>query len=238
VIEKILPEAVACASVFGDLTSELEGGLFPTESAAISQAVPRRQAEFTTVRICARRALRELGVPPVALVPSARGAITWPDGVGGSMTHCSGYRAAAIARTEDSVSLGIDAEQNRPLPEGVLEVVSLEREFKQVTTLTALRPAVCWDRLLFSAKESVFKTWYPLTGRELDFDEAELDIDPDAGTFTARLLVPGPEVAGLRIGEFQGRWLARRGFIVTAIALPGDKRPSSVDCTVQKLTHA
>jgi 4'-phosphopantetheinyl transferase EntD len=224
VIEKMLPAFVACVSVFGDLSPETEGGLFPAEAAAISKAVPKRRAEFTTVRMCARRVLRELGLPAVSLAPGKRGAVIWPPGVGGSMTHCDGFRAAAACRTEDCVSLGIDAEPNQPLPEGVLQLVSRGREARQVASLTARDPAICWDRLLFSAKESVFKAWYPLTGRELDFDEAELDIDPDLGTFTARLLVPGPEVAGRRLDVFPGRWLAQHGFVTTAIVLPGDRQ--------------
>jgi len=30
-----------------------------------------------------------------------------------------------------------------------------------------LPPGPSWDRLLFSAKESVYKAWFPLTGRWL-----------------------------------------------------------------------
>lgn len=222
-IGALLPEGVAAVCAFGELTPGEDGheGLFQAESAAIARAVPARRAEFTTVRLCARQGLAELGLPPVPLVPGKRGAITWPDGVSGSMTHCAGFRAAAVAYTKVTASLGIDAEPNLPLPEGVLEVISRPREAAGLAELSRYRPDVCWDRLLFSAKESVFKTWYPLTGRELDFEEAELDFDPDAGTFSARLLVPGPEVAGRRHDILPGRWLVGRGFVLTAIALPG-----------------
>ncbi|MEV0781391.1 4'-phosphopantetheinyl transferase superfamily protein [Streptomyces sp. NPDC050423] len=215
----ILPPDVAAVSVFGDLSPREGCGLFPAETAAIARAVARRRAEFTTVRLCARRAMEQLGLPPAPLLPGKRGAVSWPDGVTGSMTHCAGFRAAAVARTDATASLGIDAEPNGPLPDGVLEVVSLPRERAGLAELSRQRPEVHGDRLLFSAKESVFKTWYPLTRRELDFTEAELDFDP-AGTFSARLLVPGPEVAGRRHGTFSGRWTVGRGFVVTAIALP------------------
>lgn len=218
-IGAILPPDVAAVSVFGDLSPREGCALFPAETAAIARAVARRRAEFTTVRLCARRAMEQLGLPPAPLLPGKRGAVSWPDGVTGSMTHCAGFRAAAVARTEATVSLGIDAEPNGPLPDGVLEVVSLPRERAGLAELSRQRPEVHGDRLLFSAKESVFKTWYPLTRRELDFTEAELDFDP-AGTFSARLLVPGPEVAGRRHGTFSGRWTVGHGFVVTAIALP------------------
>jgi 4'-phosphopantetheinyl transferase EntD len=198
--------------------------LFPREKALIARAVPKRQREFTTVRFLARRALRELGRPPVALLPGPRGAPRWPEGIVGSMTHCDGYRAAALAGAENTVGLGIDAEPNAPLPEGVLEAIALSGERDSIASLATRRPEVNWDRLLFSAKESVFKVWYPLTGRELDFTEAEIGFAPTGGTFRARLLVPGPVVQGRRLGGFEGRWAAERGLLATAIHLP--RRPA------------
>ncbi|MEU5427485.1 4'-phosphopantetheinyl transferase superfamily protein [Streptomyces olivoreticuli] len=204
---------------FGALPADVAHLLLPEEAAHVARAVPKRQGEFATVRACARKALGRLGLDPVPLLPNRRGAPGWPAGVVGSMTHCDGYRAAVVARAADAVSIGIDAEPNGPLPEGVLEAIALPGERSRLAGLAARRPEVFWDRMLFSAKESVFKTWYPLTGQELDFSEAELEFDPDAQTFSARLLVPGPVVGGRRLDGFTGRWLADEGLVVTAIAL-------------------
>lgn len=219
-IGSVLPDWCAARESRTDEVYEREGlaPLYPAEAEAVAKAVPKRQREFTTVRLCAREALAELGQPPVPLLPGKRGKPGWPAGVVGSMTHCAGYRAAVVARAEDAVSLGIDAEPDEPLPEGVLEAVSLPVERRRLTVLESARPGVAWGRLLFSAKESVFKTWYPLTGRELGFEEAELAFDV-AGTFTARLLVPGPQVGGAAVGGFTGRWVARDGLLATAIVL-------------------
>jgi 4'-phosphopantetheinyl transferase EntD len=101
----------------------------------------------------------------------------------------------------------------------VLDAVSDADERRELARLAAVAPDVHWDRLLFSAKESVYKTWFPLTRRWLDFAEAAVTPRLD-GTFTARLLVPGPVVAGRPVGGLQGRWLARDGLLLTAIALP------------------
>ncbi|WP_307808394.1 4'-phosphopantetheinyl transferase family protein [Streptomyces oryzae] len=193
--------------------------LHPQEAQVVSHAVPQRQREFATVRLCARRAAGALGVRPVPLLPDRRGAPQWPDGVVGAMTHCAGYRGAAVARRQDVVGLGIDAEPNQPCPEGVLELIALEREVEWVRTLSHTMPGIRWDRLLFSAKESVFKVWYPLTRRELDFDEAHIEVDPVEGTFTAQLSVAAPTVDGRRLDRFTGRWLCRNGLLITAISL-------------------
>ncbi|GAA0430767.1 4'-phosphopantetheinyl transferase family protein [Streptomyces luteireticuli] len=219
-IEELLPSGAVAEDTFTDATDDPASVLFPEEADRIARAVPRRQREYATVRVCARRALGRLGYAPVPLLSSKRGAPQWPDGVVGSMTHCQGYRAAVVARAGDLASVGIDAEPNGPLPEGVLDTIALPSEKEWIAALSAARPAVHWDRLLFSAKESVFKTWYPLTGLELDFDEAELTVDPVAGTFAARLLVPGPVVEGRRLDGFAGRWTVGNGLVVTAIALP------------------
>ena len=215
-IEEILPESVAAAEAFTDPPGV---ELFPAEEAAIARAWDKRRREFTTARYCARLALARIGVPAAPIVPGERGAPGWPDGVVGSMTHCAGYRAAAVARATDVVTIGVDAEPNEPLPEGVEESVTGPAERAWLSRMDVHRPDVCWDRLVFSAKESVYKAWFPLPRRWLDFSEAVVTVDPPAGTFTARLTVPGPVVAGAPITAFTGTWLARDGLVLTSVVL-------------------
>jgi enterobactin synthetase component D / holo-[acyl-carrier protein] synthase len=75
---------------------------------------------------------------------------------------------------------------------------------------------------LFSAKESVYKAWYPLTGRGLGFEDARLVIDP-IGTFAAKLLVDGARIDdGSPLVEFRGRFVIAHGLIATAVTVPSD----------------
>jgi 4'-phosphopantetheinyl transferase EntD len=224
VIEELLPESVVTVETHGDEGFQ-DAPLYPGEEARVARAVPKRRREFTAVRACARRAMEKLGVPPQPILPGAQGAPTWPAGLIGSMTHCDGYCAAALARATDLASLGIDAEPHAPLLDGILPSVSLPAEQERLVLLTAQRPAVHWDRLLFSAKESVYKAWFPLTGKWLDFSEADIDLfadpgDEPCGGLRARLLVPGPVVDGERLDTFEGRWTVRRGLVATAITVP------------------
>jgi 4'-phosphopantetheinyl transferase EntD len=213
VIKELLPPAVMAEEAFGDVPTEL----FPEEAALLSRAVDKRRREFTTVRACARAALARLGVAPAPILPGLRGAPGWPEGVVGSMTHCAGYRAAAVARGGGVWTIGIDAEPNETLPDGVLEVVSREEERAWLRGLMAADSAVHWDRLLFSAKESVYKAWFPLTGRWLGFEDATITVDPGKQTFAATLLVTTPPAGGRPLTGFTGRWLSRDGLILTAI---------------------
>jgi 4'-phosphopantetheinyl transferase EntD len=210
VIDEILPRGVATAETFVDMG---EGELFAEERLLIARAVPKRRAEFATGRACARRALAGLGVEAGPILRGQEREPLWPDGVVGSITHCAGFRAAAVGRATEYRAIGIDAEPDDPLPDGVLELVSLPAERGQLEQSADVH----LDRVLFSAKEAVFKTWFPLAHRWLGFEEATIALELD-GTFEVRVLVPGP-IDGLR-----GRWLGRDGLVLTAIVLPCEAR--------------
>jgi 4'-phosphopantetheinyl transferase EntD len=227
VIEEILPADVMSAEAFDD---DADMHLFAEERAAVAHAVPQRRREFSTVRRCARTALRELGIPPVPLPPGRQRAPQWPAGVVGSMTHCSGYRAAAVARASRLHSVGIDAEESAPLPGDLLDLIALPAERELVEQLGAVNGTVHWDRLLFSCKEAVYKAFFPLARRMLGFDGARIDID-SGGFFSARFLVPPPRAAGIPVPRLTGRWMHRDGFLLTAIALPLSVAESPVCAT-------
>ncbi|WP_330172557.1 4'-phosphopantetheinyl transferase superfamily protein [Streptomyces sp. NBC_01498] len=220
-IERIVPAGTRTSEAYEDLP---EARLFPEEEPIVKSAVAKRRGEFTTARHCARQALTRLGAPAGAILTGERGAPLWPEGVVGSITHCEGYRAAVVARTADVLSIGVDAEPALPLPEGVLEAVALPDEQIMVKELLETAPEVPWDRLLFSAKESVYKAWFPLTRRFLEFEEARLHFGraegtPLEGTFTARLLA-GPAPAGGRtLHTFDGRWLVADGIVLSSVTV-------------------
>jgi 4'-phosphopantetheinyl transferase EntD len=205
VIADLLPPAVAAVESIGPEPAQ-GPGLFPAEEALVRTAGPRRRAEFAAGRACARTALAALGLPLAPVVAGRAGEPRWPAGVTGSITHCAGYRACAAARTADVAALGIDAEPDAGLPAGLIESVASPAERAWIARQAAAGPVVCWDRLLFSAKEAVGKLWYPLTGQWPG--SGQLAVFPGAaGTFDA-------QVAGSRL---TGRWLARDGLIVTAV---------------------
>ncbi|MFK0237467.1 4'-phosphopantetheinyl transferase family protein [Streptomyces vinaceus] len=217
---RLLPEGVVIEQAFGDLA---DARLEPPERAVVAGAVAARQREFATARDCARRALARLGVAYEPLVPGASGAPSWPAGVVGSMTHCPGFRAAAVARAARFHVVALDAEPNDPVPGGVLRRVAGARERQWVERALATGDGVRWDRLLFSAKECVYKAWSPLTGRFLDFHEVELR-PAGEGALAARLAVPGIELDGRPVDELHVRWVVRGGLLTTAVTVP--RRPA------------
>ncbi|MGP3924264.1 4'-phosphopantetheinyl transferase family protein [Streptomyces sp. 8N616] len=217
-LKLILPTAVACAESFTDVT---ESALLPEERAALGAARHEgRRREFTTVRHCARRALADLGVPPVPLLPGERGAPRWPAGVVGSMTHCPGYRAAAVARSGEIRAVGIDAELHAALPRRVLGAVTRPEERERLAVLSGADPEVCWDRLLFCAKEAVYKAWFPMTRRRLGFADASVTFDRTSGSFHLDVSEPASAGSAPASYSFEGRWTATPGLLLATVAVP------------------
>ncbi|MFC0549056.1 4'-phosphopantetheinyl transferase family protein [Kutzneria chonburiensis] len=212
-IEDLLPAEVVSADVLGD---DPDARLLPEEEPEVAKAVEKRVREFTIARACARRALGKLGLPETPILRGAKRQPLWPAGIVGSITHTRGYYAAAVARAEEVLTVGIDAETHAELPDGVLGVVTLPEEREMLSRLPS---GTFWGRILFSAKESVYKSWFPLTEKWLGFNDARVTIDPFENTFSVSLLVEPPLVRGEALTGFEGRYLVRDGFVVTAIAV-------------------
>ncbi|MFC7310694.1 4'-phosphopantetheinyl transferase [Streptomyces monticola] len=215
-IEELLPSGVVAVEAFHDLP---DFPLYPEELDVIKKAKVIRRREFATVRWCARRALARLGRAPSPVLPDPHGAPQWPDGILGSLTHCTGYRAAALARTDDITMLGIDAEPNAPLPEGVLETIALPAEQRLIGELATSAPGIHWDRLLFSMKETVYKSWYPFTGQRLDFEDATFTFSAQSPRYTARVRIPQPPPHTPGVRTWEGRWLCRGGLLLCALTV-------------------
>ena len=180
--------------------------LDPAERNLVAGAVDARKAEFGDARWCAHRAIEELTGRPSArpILRGERGMPLWPNQITGSMTHTRGFRAAVVAPRLLVRSIGVDAEVAEPLPEGVLESIASPRE---LATLGSAGLA-CADRLLFCAKEATYKAWYPLTGRWLGFEDADIDLRPDS-TFVSYILVrPTP------VHFIEGHWTVENGYVI------------------------
>ena len=127
-LAELLPSAVEATEVYGNGGDGRRGVLLPAEL-AVAGASEKRRREFTGARVCARLALARACFARLLILPGPTGAPQWPSGVVGSLTHCDGYRGAAVGRTEAFAAIGIDAEPlHAALPDGVLAKVASESE--------------------------------------------------------------------------------------------------------------
>jgi 4'-phosphopantetheinyl transferase EntD len=213
-METILPPPVVTAELLGE---DVDAFLLPEEEAVLGQVAEKRSREFMAGRTCARRALARLGMSPVPILPGPSRQPLWPRGVVGSITHCPGYTAAAVSFLDRMATIGIDAEPHAALPYGVLDKVSREEERAWVRLLSGT--GICWDRVLFCAKEAVYKAWFPIVGVWLGFEDALITVNPESGTFHARLRVPGPTIGDRTITGFDGRYVVVDELVLAAVTV-------------------
>ncbi len=192
--------------------------LFDEERALVASVAPARYHDFVIGRRCARLAIEALGRQPQPILVGERREPRWPTGLVGAITHTDGYVAAAVARSDAVRAIGIDAEADEPLPQGVERRIIRPDEQHLLAHRDAGVAAV--DRLIFSAKEAVYKAWFPLTGEWLGFLDARLELDTAAQRFVAHLLVDAPVVDDRPLRAFEGRYASVGGIIVTTVELP------------------
>ncbi len=193
--------------------------VFAEEMEIVRNAVVGRRQEFIGGRRCAHKALARLGLDVVPILSGANREPLWPSGVVGSITHCHGFYAAAVAASSQIAAIGIDAEVCGQLPYDVLSLVSSEQERRSIAMLPDYTH---WDRLIFSAKESVYKAWFPVMKRWLGFEDVEISFEPDQGTFYAKLFA-GPMVLGRRsLLTLEGCFLIEDGRMLTAVVVPAE----------------
>lgn len=214
VLEHLLPAPIVVEHVDPGQLRDPEAELFEEERVGIARAVEKRRREFAAGRILARRGMAALGHPPAAIVNGEDRAPQWPAGIVGSITHTKGYCAVAMARSSELRSVAIDAERDDALSGGALEMICSEAE--RAWLLTRPEGERGWlSKLVFSAKESVYKLQHPLTKLFLDFDAVTVHVDLERETWTATFLVPA--APAFDVGDrIEGRWRHADGIVATA----------------------
>jgi 4'-phosphopantetheinyl transferase EntD len=172
----------------GGAIRDYQAPLTAPEAGLAETMVPARRAEFVAGRTLARRALEAIGATAVPLLRDTSGAPCWPPGVTGSITHVRDGEiaccAVAVSSRATVLGIGLDAERCEPLPPRLRPKILTDREAATLGEPAATTP-VWADRLLFSAKECIYKSVYPLNGRFLDFHDVEVEVDFAGGAFTA-----------------------------------------------------
>ena len=220
-IRTLFPEPVITIAVTGSAASE-DAHLHPDEAACIERVGAKRRQEFTMGRNLARRALAQLGIDNFALLSDGDRVPRWPEGVVGSISHCAGCCAVVVAKRGRILSLGLDVERAERLEDALVARICTPREIERASE----RPppeGVDWGKLVFSAKESAYKCYFPLARKLLGFQDMEIEFSADAASFEARLLredAPGP--GGARC--FSGRAAWTPDFVLAGVVLEAQPR--------------
>ncbi|MFT7403819.1 4'-phosphopantetheinyl transferase family protein [Zhongshania sp.] len=141
--------------------------------AALQTAPVQRKAEFLAGRITANLAFIKLGLRAEVIEIGKHRNPVWPPAVRGSITHHNSSAYCMMIPSSTGVSAGISpgidlesyltASESTSLASGIASSIELE-------LVSAHFPK--FERgltLIFSAKESLFKAFYPAVGRYFDF---------------------------------------------------------------------
>ena len=167
----LFPPGVCAAELAGDAPPAL---LTEPELKSISHCSEKRIRDFTAGRLCARRALEELGLVGFSLLPASDRQPAWPASVIGSITHTAGYSAAVAARRGALQGLGVDAETIAAVHAELWPRVLGAEELARLNALPAARRGTA-AALAFAAKEAFYKSQYPLTGEWLEFEDIAIE---------------------------------------------------------------
>ena len=190
--------------------------LLPEERTVIEHAVPKRQREFASGRLYARTVLSRLGFPEAPLLPGLDRAPVWPAGAVGSISHSRRMAGAAVALKSHYGSVGLDIEDREPVASYLLNLIASADEREWVERGSSADAGVR-ARLLFSAKESVYKCHYPVYGVFLEFRDVRIQFDEATRSFQAQTL-PLPHRATRDV--LNGRFWMGETTLVTVTDLP------------------
>lgn len=204
-VQSLFP-AGAVADVFPVWVPEADPPGYPQEMEAVATAGPTRRRQYLSGRHAAHTVLEQLGGPSVPLLNASSGAVLWPDGWTGSISHTASWCVAVAARICEWRGVGIDLEASGRMTEPVARRILLPEEVEWISQsgMDSLRMAA----LLFSAKEALYKAAAPVLKRFIAFREVQLlpERMPDGWLFRARMPQSGEDESAWA-GHLIGRGL-------------------------------
>lgn len=190
------------------------------EAQLSSSAVPARREAFARGRAAGHAALRALDLDHGPILTGPTREPLWPDGATGAISHAAGFGVALAAPTAHTDGVGVDLEERRHVPE-LSRHVPRPEELEWLEDLdTRRREAALFS--LFSAKESVYKAFFPRIGTYFGFQQA--------------LLTPSPQgFVGRLMDDLDGQYPRKRTFeitctwfgdlVLTSVVLPKSPSP-------------
>ena len=180
-----------------DRSDELLAG----ERALTTAMGSSRVKGFSSGRLAARKLLATLGIEDYPLLVGSERDAVWPPSICGSISHCPDVCVVVVSNAPGVIGLGVDVECIQVLEDAVQDHVLTESEKIRVREFPGELNLAC---LIFSIKESLFKCLHPVYRQWIDFQQAEVTLDTERGSWTAEL------DSSLETGDTRDVLLSRR----------------------------
>ncbi|MCA9400017.1 MAG: 4'-phosphopantetheinyl transferase superfamily protein [Candidatus Omnitrophica bacterium] len=181
--QKIFPQQVLFET---GSPEDLCGELYPEEAASIQKATKKRQKEFTSTRLLAKKLLKQYHVDHFPILMGDHREPLWPEHLCGTISHCPLLCAVAVAEKKHFRSLGCDIEIIDRVDYKIHTHICQDKEWDWITLLP-LEEQQKYFALIFSAKECFFKWQFPLSHHWLNFKDTFITIDVKNQQFTIQI---------------------------------------------------
>lgn len=182
-------------------------------------AINRRNS-FQLGRGAARLALEGLGVEPASIPRGDFGEPIWPPDMVGTITHSGDHALAAVAERSSCRGIGMDLERFADF-QGLADQVAFGDELDWLNSLSTV------DRQrgvieIFSAKESIFKAFFPRVNRYFGFEAAGIAEVAGMSYRLGRLLEPIDNAyPATRTFRIDTEWY--NDLVLSTVVLPSDE---------------
>jgi 4'-phosphopantetheinyl transferase EntD len=211
-IDRQFPIRDGMCLLAGEIDDHLDE-LYDIEREQIAKAVEKRRREFATGRILARRAMREVGLNPGPIRRGDQRQPLWPEGCLGSITHADRLAVAGVAASGSVRGLGLDVEVADRVGENLHDKLFTAWELSQLAGADPRLPG-----LLFSAKEAGYKATFPIAGKFIGFQEAEVLVDWPGNRFRFRYV--GEHGPNRVMEEGEGYFLFCERYVLSLVIIP------------------
>lgn len=186
--------------------------ILPSEKSLTTNSNEKRQIEFSTGRFCAHQAL-PARFNDTPILQEAKKCPLWPTGYCGSISHTNDYACAATAPLNKLLSLGIDLESiPRPISTNAYQWITNEKERLWIKQTQGVE---FYSKLIFSAKESIFKLIYPLTRKFFSFDAVSIQEPLKKNTFIAKINIEQDSILFKKNSDIHGFFFYNDNWIFT-----------------------
>lgn len=157
--------------------SRAQGDIHPDEFAIVKSSVKKRQREFIAGRTLAKHALEKLGFENYVLRSGKYREPLWPKKIVGSISHSNDYVCTTISNSNRYKGIGVDLEPIEEISKGQQELILTRNEKKWLSKLDPDTQKKL-HKVIFSAKESLYKCIFPIVREFIDFQQVDLHVDP------------------------------------------------------------
>ena len=182
--------------------------LLGTEKIRVCKMSPRRSQEFSSGRYAAHLAQKAIGLKPMEILSEGRVPI-WPKGQVGAITHGAKYAGAIVS--SELKGVGLDFELIGRIQSKLYEKLFTGFEKNWLSQQTRQEAST----IMFSAKESVYKSIYPILNRYVGFQEVEIDLDWASSAFAVRYRAD--DMSEISKCETRGFWSVSEDYVLTIV---------------------